>query len=271
MNIFQYQNKFRDISLGNFTFYLSSIGVSVMAEEISEQLDMQEQTLIELEDELEMEISRVIALKNSIDPELIDELEKIEEGLYVEVKMIHETKKNIEGILNRIKSQEESKNGLDLADKKTLEDDTVNQIHKTITGRLLKEFDATLPSWYPSLKQLLFKMPIKTPYPQELPDKLYFKIGEVSELLGIPTYVLRFWETEFKRIKPKRTSSGQRLYRHKDLELILKIKHLLYDKRYTIPGAKLHLRAKKSLTEDLPKTLSVDEIRQELLAIRKLL
>lgn len=111
-----------------------------MAEEISEQLDMQEQTLIELEDELEMEISRVIALKNSIDPELIDELEKIEEGLYVEVKMIHETKKNIEGILNKLKSQQEGKDGLDLADKKTLEESKADiEKYKKRSEKLAKQ------------------------------------------------------------------------------------------------------------------------------------
>ena len=107
--------------------------------------------------------------------------------------------------------------------------------------------------------------------PVSIPDKLYFKIGEVSELLGVPAYVLRFWETEFKRIKPKRTSSGQRLYRKKDVEFIFNIKHLLYEKRFTIPGAKLHLKGKKSLPAELPQTLSIDDIRQALLAIRKLL
>ncbi|WP_455392629.1 hypothetical protein [[Eubacterium] cellulosolvens] len=93
-----------------------------MVEEISEQLNMQEQTLIELEDELEMEISRVIALKNSIDPELIEDLEKIEEGLYVEVKMLHETKKNIEKILKSLKDQDSKIKGLELVDKKKLEE-----------------------------------------------------------------------------------------------------------------------------------------------------
>ena len=57
-----------------------------------------------------------------------------------------------------------------------------------------------------------------------IPDKLYFKIGEVSEITGLEAYVLRFWETEFKKINPKRTESGQRLYSKKDVELILTIK-----------------------------------------------
>jgi len=81
-------------------------------------------------------------------------------------------------------------------------------------------------------------------YQKDLPDKLYFKIGEVSSITELPSYVLRFWETEFKRIRPKRTSSGQRLYRKRDVELILKIKYLLYEKKYTIQGAKQHLKSK---------------------------
>lgn len=77
------------------------------------------------------------------------------------------------------------------------------------------------------------------------PDKIYFRIGEVSEITQIPTYVLRFWETEFNRIKPKRTSSGQRLYKKADVELVFKIKRLLHDKKYTIRGAKQFLLAER--------------------------
>jgi DNA-binding transcriptional MerR regulator len=104
-----------------------------------------------------------------------------------------------------------------------------------------------------------------------IPDKLYFKIGEVSELLGLPSYVLRFWETEFKRIKPKRSSAGQRLYRKKDVEFILKVKYLLYEKGFTISGARQHLRKKHDILEDLPRTLSIKELRHELEQIRELL
>ena len=104
-----------------------------------------------------------------------------------------------------------------------------------------------------------------------IPDKLYFKIGEVSELLGLPTHVLRFWETEFKRIKPKRTSSGQRQYRKKDVDFIIKIKHLLYKKGFTISGARQHLRSKQNFAEKLPQTLSVSELRHELEQIRELI
>jgi DNA-binding transcriptional MerR regulator len=74
-------------------------------------------------------------------------------------------------------------------------------------------------------------------YP-EIPDKLYFRIGEVSELAGVKPYVLRYWETEFAGIGPKKSGSNHRLYRRKDVELILDIKHLLYEKRYTIEGAR---------------------------------
>src|SRR5579871_3534618 len=80
----------------------------------------------------------------------------------------------------------------------------------------------------------------------EIPDKLYFKIGEVSELLGVEPYVLRYWETEFSALSPKKSGTGHRLYRRKDVELLLRIKHLLKEKRYTIEGARqtLHSEAK---------------------------
>ncbi|MGD8541289.1 MAG: MerR family transcriptional regulator [Desulfobacteraceae bacterium] len=98
----------------------------------------------------------------------------------------------------------------------------------------------------------------------EIPDKFYFKIGEVGAITGLPTYVLRFWETEFKQIRPKRAASGQRLYRKKDVALILEIKHLLYERKFTIQGAKQTLEAHRT-----PPTLA--EIRAELKAIRELL
>jgi DNA-binding transcriptional MerR regulator len=75
----------------------------------------------------------------------------------------------------------------------------------------------------------------------EIPDKLYFRIGEVAALLGVEAYVLRYWESEFKMLAPKKSGTGHRLYRRKDVELLLKIKHLLYEKRYTIEGARQHL------------------------------
>ena len=75
-----------------------------------------------------------------------------------------------------------------------------------------------------------------------IPDKPYFKIGEAARLVGVKPYVLRYWETEFKSVKPQKTRSQQRLYRRRDVELLLQIRHLLYDKRYTIEGARTRLR-----------------------------
>ena len=75
------------------------------------------------------------------------------------------------------------------------------------------------------------------------PDKLYYRIGEVARIAGVKTHVIRFWESEFKDIKPVKTKSNHRLYRKKDLETILKIKELLYLKRFTIEGAKKALRS----------------------------
>src|SRR5579862_2624699 len=72
----------------------------------------------------------------------------------------------------------------------------------------------------------------------EIPDKLYFRIGEVAGLLAVEPYVLRYWETEFPSLAPKKSGTGHRLYRRKDVELLLRIKHLLYEKRYTIEGAR---------------------------------
>jgi len=75
-----------------------------------------------------------------------------------------------------------------------------------------------------------------------IPDKPFFKIGEAARLVGVKPYVLRYWETEFKSVKPQKTRSQQRLYRRRDIELLLQIRHLLYDKRYTIEGARTRLR-----------------------------
>ncbi len=74
--------------------------------------------------------------------------------------------------------------------------------------------------------------------PSEIPDKLYFRIGDVARICEVPAYVLRFWETEFPQLKPNKSGTGQRLYRRRDVELALRIKRLLYDEGYTIPGAR---------------------------------
>jgi DNA-binding transcriptional MerR regulator len=79
------------------------------------------------------------------------------------------------------------------------------------------------------------------PQPVEIPDKLYFRIGEVSRLTGVKPSVLRFWESEFPQLHPKKSGSNQRLYRRKDIETILEIKRLLWEKRFTIQGARAAL------------------------------
>ncbi len=75
-----------------------------------------------------------------------------------------------------------------------------------------------------------------------IPDKLYFRIGEVAELCQLPTYVLRFWETEFPQLRPTKSSTGQRMYRRRDVDNVLHIRKLLYQEGFTIAGARQHLR-----------------------------
>lgn len=76
-----------------------------------------------------------------------------------------------------------------------------------------------------------------------IPDKLFFRIGEVARICSLPTYVLRFWETEFPQLKPSKSNTGQRLYRRKDVENVVRVKKLLYDDGYTISGARQFLKA----------------------------
>ena len=76
-----------------------------------------------------------------------------------------------------------------------------------------------------------------------IPDKLYFRIGEVASLCHLPAYVLRFWESEFPQLKPVKSSTGQRMYRKRDVENVLRIKQLLYEQGFTISGARQQLRA----------------------------
>jgi DNA-binding transcriptional MerR regulator len=76
----------------------------------------------------------------------------------------------------------------------------------------------------------------------ELPDKLYFKIGEVGDIVGVKQHVLRYWESEFPSIRPQKSRTNQRLYRRKDVEAVIAIKHLLYDRKFTIEGAKKYMK-----------------------------
>ena len=75
-----------------------------------------------------------------------------------------------------------------------------------------------------------------------IPEKIYFRIGEVSALAKLPTYVLRFWETEFPQLRPTKSSTGQRMYRRKDVEFVMQIRKLLYEDGFTIAGARERLR-----------------------------
>ena len=86
---------------------------------------------------------------------------------------------------------------------------------------------------------------------QKIPDKLFFKIGEVAKLTGVEQHVLRYWEDEFDALQPKKNKSGQRLYEKKNIELIFKIKRLLYLERYTIVGAKQKMRENKKNNSQL--------------------
>ena len=109
-----------------------------------------------------------------------------------------------------------------------------------------------------------------------IPDKMYFKIGEVSEITGLESHVLRFWESEFKNIKPRRTSTGQRMYRKTDIQLILYIKNLLHNEKFTIQGARKYLESEAGSSRNTEKTaeskkVDVEFIRSELLAVLDLL
>src|SRR5579871_4130728 len=115
----------------------------------------------------------------------------------------------------------------------------------------------------------------------EIPDKLFFRIGEVSNLVGVKEYVLRYWESEFPGLSPRKSSSGQRMFRRKDVELLLRIKHLLYSQKFTIEGARkaLHEKSKpvvvrKSTVEEQPSLFApspLPEIRKQVSEILRLL
>jgi DNA-binding transcriptional MerR regulator len=122
---------------------------------------------------------------------------------------------------------------------------------------------------------------ISTELEAAIPQKLYFRIGEVSRLVGVKPYVLRYWETEFPGLAPNKSGSGHRFYRRKDVELLLQIKQLLYEKRFTIEGARQTLQAegrasnKARVSKRAQKELFAEdplpEIRRQLTAILDLL
>ena len=86
----------------------------------------------------------------------------------------------------------------------------------------------------------------------QIPDKLYYKIGEVAKFTGVKTHVLRYWESEFSAIKPNKSRSNQRLYRRQDVDLILRLKDLLYNQGFTIAGARKKLR-EKPVAQEVPE------------------
>jgi len=101
-----------------------------------------------------------------------------------------------------------------------------------------------------------------------IPEKLYFRIGEVAQLCRLPAYVLRFWETEFPHLKPVKSSTGQRMYRHKDVESVLRIKKLLYEEGFTIAGARQQLRVENK-TDKKQNPLPFPERTSDLKYIRQ--
>ncbi|MFP3927976.1 MAG: MerR family transcriptional regulator [Desulfobacteraceae bacterium] len=112
--------------------------------------------------------------------------------------------------------------------------------------------------------------------PVSIPDnKRYFRIGEVSRIIGVEPYVLRYWENEFSEIRPGRADSNQRTYQRKDLEAIFEVKRLLYEEKLTIEGAKKRLREQRSTRtqgEDPEEAFGLlQEIRLELQQILRLL
>jgi len=99
-------------------------------------------------------------------------------------------------------------------------------------------------------------------------DKLYFKIGEVAEIVDVAAHVLRYWESEFSIIKPQKSRSQQRVYRRKDVENLLRIKHLLYDRKFTIAGARQELRKGVAKVEPAPVS-GLYRARQSLARVRE--
>ena len=105
---------------------------------------------------------------------------------------------------------------------------------------------------------------------QRLPEKIYFKIGEVSEILGVEPYVLRYWETEFEVLKPSKAPSRHRLYKKRDVELLLEIKRLLYSEGFTIEGARKKLKeSKKEAKDQLKLPLSEQKYRSARVKLKK--
>ncbi len=104
-------------------------------------------------------------------------------------------------------------------------------------------------------------LPAAAELPSEVPDRLYFRIGEVSEITGVPPYVLRYWESEFPALQPRKSGGGQRLYRKRDVAMILEIKKLLYQERYTVAGARRRLTEREERARRLEARAALQRIR----------
>ena len=101
----------------------------------------------------------------------------------------------------------------------------------------------------------------------QIPDKIYFKIGEVAELVGVKSHVLRYWESEFKSLKPVKSRTNQRLYRREDIEQALLIKSLLYQQGFTLSGARQQLKNPQAHSPEMPPT-SLDSVIERLSCLR---
>lgn len=95
----------------------------------------------------------------------------------------------------------------------------------------------------------------------EVPDRLYFRIGEVSEITGVPPYVLRYWESEFPALQPRKSGGGQRLYRKRDVVMLLEIKKLLYQERYTVAGARRRLTEREDRARRVEMRAALQRLR----------
>jgi DNA-binding transcriptional MerR regulator len=110
-------------------------------------------------------------------------------------------------------------------------------------------------------------LPVSGETPTEVPDRLYFRIGDVSSISGVPPYVLRYWESEFPALQPRKSGGGQRLYRKRDVMFVLEIKKLLYQERYTVAGARRRLAEREERSRRLEARASLQRIRSELESI----
>jgi DNA-binding transcriptional MerR regulator len=104
-----------------------------------------------------------------------------------------------------------------------------------------------------------------------IPDKRFFRIAEVSRIVGVPAHVLRYWEREFSVVRPHRTPANQRLYRRGDIVTLLRIKSLLHQEHYTIAGARRKLAASRRGEGALSDAQVLEHVRQEIIALRRLL